>query len=49
MDIKDPKQIGDKLKSVYTKIGQGIVYSILQEFFYYTSIMKPKQYKKPMM
>ncbi len=49
MDIKDPKQMWDKLKSVYTKIGQGVVYSILQELFYYPNITKPKKYKKLVM
>ncbi len=29
MDLKDPKKMWDKLKSVCTEIGQGVIYSIL--------------------
>ena len=29
MDLKDPKEMWDKLKSICTEIGQGVVYSIL--------------------
>ena len=46
IDIKDPKQMWDKLKSVCTEMGQGVVYSILQELFHYPSITKPKGYEK---
>lgn len=28
MDFKNSKKMWDKLKSIYTKVGQGIVYSI---------------------
>lgn len=49
MDIKDPKQMWDKLKSIYTEVGQGVVYSILQELFHYPSITKPKGYEKSVM
>ena len=49
MDLKDPKEMWDKLKSICTKIGQGVVYSILQELFHYPKITKPKGYEKPMM
>ncbi len=46
MDIKDPKQMWDKLKNVCTEMGQGVVYSIFQELFHYPSITKLKGYKK---
>ena len=49
MDLKDPKKIWDKLKSICTKVGQGVVYSILQELLYYPKITKLKGYKKPVM
>ena len=42
MDLKDPKEMWDKLKSIYTKVGQGVVYSILQELLHYPKITKPK-------
>lgn len=42
MDIKDLKQFWDKLRSICTEVGQGVVYSLLQVLFYYPSIMKPK-------
>lgn len=29
IDLKDLKETWDKLKSVYTKVGQGVVYLIL--------------------
>lgn len=37
-----------KLKSTYTKVGQGIVYLIFQELFYYLAITQLKEYEKPM-
>lgn len=49
MDLKDSKEMWDKLKSICTKVGQGVVYSILQELFHYLKITKPKEYKKPVM
>ena len=49
MDLKDPKEMWDKLKSVCTKIGQGVVYSILQELLHYPKITKPKGHEKPVM
>ena len=49
MDLKDPKEMWEKLKSVYTEVGQRVVYSILQELFYYPSNNKPKGYDKPAM
>lgn len=29
MDIKEAKQIWDKFKSIFIKVGQGVVFSIL--------------------
>lgn len=49
MDLKDPKEMWDKLKSICTKFGQGVVYSILQELLHYPKITKPKGYEKPVM
>ena len=47
IDLEDPKEIWDKLTSICTKIGQGVVYSILQELLNYPKINKPKGYDKP--
>ncbi len=49
MDLKDPKEMWDKLKSVCTKVGQGVVYSILRKLLHYPKITKPKGYEKPVM
>ncbi len=49
MDLKDLKEMWDIFKSIYTKVGQGVVYSILQELLYYPKITKPKGYDKPVM
>ena len=46
IDLKDPKEMWDKLNGVCTKIGQGVVYSILQELLHYPKITKPKEYEK---
>lgn len=49
MDLKDPKEMWDKLKSTCIKVSQKVVYSILQELLYYPKITKLKRYKKPVM
>lgn len=49
MDFKDPKEMWDKLKSICTKVGQEVVYSILQELPNYPKINKSKGYKKAIM
>ena len=49
MDLKDLKEMWEKLKSVFIKVGQGVVYSILQKLFHYPSNNKPKGYDKPVM
>ena len=46
MDLKDPKEIWDKLKSICTKVSQRVVYSIFQELLHYLKITKPEGYKK---
>lgn len=48
MDLKDPKEMWDKLKSICTQVGQG-VYLILQELLHYPKMTKPKRYEKPVM
>ena len=47
MNFKNPKVIWDKFKSICTEVGQGVVYSILQELLHYPKINKPKGYEKP--
>lgn len=49
MDLEDPKKIWDKLQSICSKIGQRVVYLILQELLNYPKINKPKGYDKPVM
>lgn len=49
MDLEDLKKMLDKLTSICSKIGQGVVYSILQELFNYPKINKPKEYDKLVM
>ena len=46
IDIDDPKEMWAKLKSVCSQVGQGVVYSILQELLNYPKINKPKGYEK---
>ena len=47
MDLKDHKEIWNKLKSICTKVDQGVIYSIFQELLHYSKINKPKRYEKP--
>lgn len=49
MDLEDPREMWNKLRSICSEIGQGVVYSILQELFNYPKINKPKGYDKPVM
>ena len=49
MNLKNPKEMWEKLKSVCTEVGQGVVYLILLELFHYPSNNKPKEYEKPVM
>lgn len=39
----------DKLKSICTEVGRGVVYSILQELSHYPNVTKPKGYDKLVM
>lgn len=47
MDLKDFKEMWNKLQSVCTEVGQGTVYLILQKLLNYPKITKSKGYKKP--
>lgn len=47
MDLENLKEIWNKLISISSKIGQGVVYSILQELLNYLKINKSKKYDKP--
>lgn len=49
IELEDPKEMWDKLTNICTEIGQGVIYSIFQEFFNYPKINKPKGYDKPAM
>lgn len=49
MNLKESKEMWDKFKSIYIKISPKVMYSILQELFYYPKITKPKRYEKPVM
>lgn len=49
IDLQDPKEIWNKLKSICIKVGQGVVYLIFQKLLYYLKITKPKEYKRLVM
>lgn len=49
MHFEDLKEIWDKLKSICSKIGYRVVYSILQELLNYPRINKLKEYDKLVM
>lgn len=49
MDLEDPKEMWDKLKSICSEISLGDFYLILQELLNYPEINKPKGYDKPVM
>lgn len=46
IDIDDPKEMWKKLQSVCSQVGQGVIYSILQELFNYPKVSNPKGYEK---
>ena len=46
-DLEDPKEMWDRLKAIYSEVGQGAVYSILHEHLHYPTANKPKGYNKP--
>ena len=47
MDLEDPKEMWDRLKTICSEVGQGVVYSILEELLHYPAINKPKGFDKP--
>lgn len=47
MYSKDPKEIKNKLKTIYIKVVQRVIYIILQKFLHYLKITKSKRYEKP--
>ena len=48
IDLKNSKEMPwNKLKNIYTKVGQEVVYSIIQELFHCSNINKSERYKKP--
>ena len=49
IDFEDLKVIWEKLTNIYSKIGHGVVYLILQELFNYSKINKSNRYNKPIM
>lgn len=46
IDIDDPQAMWAKLQSVCSHVGQGEIYSILQELLNYPKVNKPKGYEK---
>ena len=46
INIDNPQAMWAKLQSVYSYVGQGVIYSILQELFNHPKVNKPKRYKK---
>ena len=49
IDITDPKEMWEKLRSACSQVGQGVVYSILQELLNYPRNNKPKGFEKSVM
>lgn len=49
IDLTDPKEMWEKLRAACAQVGQGVVYSILQELLNYPQINKPKGFEKPVM
>ncbi len=49
IDVTDPKEMWEKLRAACSQVGQGVVYSILQELLNYPRINKPKGFEKPVM
>lgn len=45
MDLENLKEMSDKLKSIYTEVGQEVVCSIPQKILHYPKISKPKEYE----
>lgn len=49
IDITDLQEMWEKLRTACSQVGQGVVYSILQEILNYAQINKPKGFEKPVM
>lgn len=49
IDIIDPQEMWEKLRTACSQVGQGFVYSILQELLNYPRINKSKGFAKPVM
>lgn len=49
IDITDSKEMWKKLCNACSQVGQGIIYSILQELLNYLRNNKLKEFKKPVM
>ncbi len=47
IDLEDPKEIWDRLKTICSEVGQGVVYSILPELLHHPAANKPKRFDKP--
>lgn len=49
IDVTDPQEMWQKLRTACSQVGQGVVYSILQELLNYPRNNKPKGFEKPVM
>lgn len=49
IDVTDPQEMWQKLRTAYSQVGQGLVYSIFQELLNYPRNNKPKGFEKPVM
>lgn len=49
IDITDPREMWEKLRTACSQVGQGVVYSILQELLNYPRNTKPKGFEKSVM
>lgn len=47
--MTDPEEMWEKLRTACSQVGQGVVYSILQELLNYPRNNKPKGFEKPVM
>lgn len=49
IDITNPQEMWEKLRTACSQVGQGVVYSILQELLNYPRNTKPKGFEKSVM
>ena len=47
IDLEDPKEMWDRLKTLCSEVGLGVVYSILQELLHYPAANKLNGFDKP--